>query len=171
MNVMKFAELVSSGALLTSVFHQLLAGNSGNGTGIAPPSVAANDKLATIERMTASRIHRGTASFCSPGCAAGCEASHNEDRLNLRSSATSADSPQALTFGFRQTTGSAASNVFKCASNLARTSDGAPEESRSRSSQARRSWSALVAWLSAKRSASSRSGIAGHPQMSQMFAD
>src|SRR6266852_5826659 len=40
MKVMKAAELESTGAALTSVFHQLLAGKSGSGTGIGPPCVA-----------------------------------------------------------------------------------------------------------------------------------
>ncbi len=81
--------------------------------------------------------------------------------LNLRHLRIVYLSPAGLTFGFRQTTGSAASNVFKCASRRARTSDGVPEESRARRSQARRSWSALVAEFSANRNASGRSGIEG----------
>ena len=58
MNVMKFAELTSSGAALTSVFHQLLAGNSGSGTGIGPPCVAARAALAEAIRVRATMHQR-----------------------------------------------------------------------------------------------------------------
>src|SRR5476649_848987 len=44
---MKLCEPGSTGAALTSVFHQLFVGNSGSGTGIAPPSVASNAAGAT----------------------------------------------------------------------------------------------------------------------------
>ena len=38
MKVMKLALLASSGAWLTSTFHQLSAGNSGSGCGMVPSS-------------------------------------------------------------------------------------------------------------------------------------
>src|SRR4029453_17547802 len=70
MNAMKLAELVSTGADVTSVFHQLSAGNSGSGAGSAAPSagtvaghcaaaVAANPTahaIASRERATSARM-------------------------------------------------------------------------------------------------------------------
>jgi len=63
---MKAAELPSGGAWLTSVFHQLFAGKSGSGTGIAPPCVAAMADADTNNNTNAegsrrSMIHYGDA--------------------------------------------------------------------------------------------------------------
>src|SRR5260370_12373473 len=62
MKSMKLAELASTGAALMSVFHQLFAGNSGSGTGIGPPCVAAaadpqNAAMATVSARRRSMKH------------------------------------------------------------------------------------------------------------------
>jgi hypothetical protein len=68
MKLMKLAEFVSTGALLMSVFHQLLAGKSGSGTGIGPPCVAAakagahttsRERTAAAMRWTMGRQYGG----------------------------------------------------------------------------------------------------------------
>ena len=51
---MKFVEFASTGAALTSVFHQLFAGNNGSGTGITPPWVAAEAVTEVSARTTSS---------------------------------------------------------------------------------------------------------------------
>lgn len=64
MKVMKLAELVSTGAALTSVFHQLFGGNSGKGTGIAPPCVAAEAVTQVSIKMRATARRYDTPRVC-----------------------------------------------------------------------------------------------------------